>query len=184
MVRKPGRRFPWSQADLAWPALLLLFTVGATAGAVAASNTHHSPAAATTSAPPATTKTATTTETSTQPATTTTATTTATTTTQPTTTVPADGLTAWPAGVNGYTDVLESIPVSAGRAFAASRALAAKRQGLPAAGVLASSDYPSLHGGYYVVFSGIYRSSAAAAAALALAHSHGFADAYQARVAR
>jgi len=180
-----GHRFPLSQADLAWPALLLLLTVGTTAGAVAASNAHHGASPATT-VTTTTAITVTTTATTTEPARTVTVTRPPPTTTTPTTTVtvPADGLTGWPAGVNGYTDVLESIPLAAGRAFAVARARAAKAHGLPAAGVLVSSDYPSLHGGYYVVFSGTYRSSAAAAAALAFAHARGFADAYQARVAR
>ena len=87
-------------------------------------------------------------------------------------------------GKSGYTVVLESIPLSAGRAFAASRARAARRAGLPRVGVLDSSDYPSLHPGYYVVFSGVYRTSSQAADAVSTAHSHGFPDAYQARVSR
>jgi len=80
--------------------------------------------------------------------------------------------------------VLESIPLAAGRAFALARARDAAQHGLPAVGVLVSSDYPSLHPGYYVVFSGVYDSSAAAAAALGTAHARGFPDAYQARVAK
>ena len=51
--------------------------------------------------------------------------------------------------------------------------------------MLVSSSYASLHPGYYVVFSGVYRTSArAAAAALPTAHARGFPDAYQARVSR
>jgi len=169
---------PRTQATRAF--LLLLLTAGATAAVVAASTPKH------TAAPPATT----TRQTTTAPPTTTTTTTTTppptrtTTTTTTTTTVAPQSLTAWPAGASGYTDVLESIPLASGRAFAVARALAAKRQGLPEVGVLVSSDYSSLRPGYYVVFSGIYPSSAAAAAALGAAHSQGFTDAYQARVAR
>jgi len=109
---------------------------------------------------------------------------TAATETPPPTTTAVNGQTAWPARSNGYTDVLESIPLAAGRAFALARARDAAQHGLPAVGVLVSSDYPSLHPGYYVVFSGVYDSSAAAAAALGTAHARGFPDAYQARVAK
>ncbi|HVM56317.1 MAG TPA: hypothetical protein VMT74_02560 [Gaiellaceae bacterium] len=129
------------------------------------------------------------------PATTTAATTPAktvrTTTTAPTTTAqkpparprpPAAG--AWPAGTSGYTDVLQSIPVASGRAVALAGAHAAARAGLPRPGVLVSSRYATLHPGYYVVFSGVYRTSAAAAAALATVHARGFPGAYQVRVAR
>ena len=167
--------------------LLLLLTVGTTAAVVAASPAKHTAAR-----PPVTATVQTTTTTKTTPPVTTTTTATTATTTAPTTTTtgtttatPApSGRTVWPAGRSGYTDVLESIPLASGRAFAVARAVAARRQGLPQVGVLVSSDYGSLHAGYYVVFSGIYPTSSAAGAALGTAHSHGFADAYQARVAR
>ena len=80
--------------------------------------------------------------------------------------------------------MLESIPLAAGRAFAASRARAARQAGLPRVGVLVSSDYPSLHPGYYVLFSGVYATGSQAAAAVVSAHTRGFPDAYQARVSR
>ncbi len=89
---------------------------------------------------------------------------------------------AWPAGTSGYTDVLASISVSAGRAFAETRARAAAAAGLPRVGVLLSSRYPSLRSGYFVVFSGVYPTATQAAAALAEPHARGFADAYEARV--
>jgi hypothetical protein len=78
--------------------------------------------------------------------------------------------------------VLESLPLAAGRDNALARARAAKRAGLPAVGVLVSSQYSSLHPGYYVVFSGIYASQSQASAGLGTAHQHGFPDAYQTRV--
>jgi len=90
----------------------------------------------------------------------------------------------WPAGVDGWTNVLQSIPVSSGRALAAAGARAAARAGLPRPGVLVSSRYATLHPGYYVVFSGVYRTSVAASAGLAAVHARGFPDAYQVRVAR
>jgi hypothetical protein len=96
---------------------------------------------------------------------------------------PSGGLTTWPAGTNGYTVVLESIPSSSGAALPLAAARHAQRSGLPQVGVLASSSYASLHPGYSVVFSGVYPTSAAASAALPNAHARGFPSAYQARVA-
>jgi hypothetical protein len=109
--------------------------------------------------------------------------------TAPVSTTPAppksrNGLTAWPAGKSGYTLVLESLPVSNGKAAALARARQAKANGLPDVGVLVSSQYSSLHAGYYVVFSGIYASASAASAALATAHAKGFPDAFERQVTR
>ena len=95
-----------------------------------------------------------------------------------------NALAVWPAGKSGYTDVLESIPVSAGRPLALERARAAKKTGLTAVGVLVSAQYSSLHPGYLVVFSGIYATPEQAANGLATARAHGFPDAYQIRVTR
>ncbi len=93
-----------------------------------------------------------------------------------------NALTVWPTGKSGYTDVLESLPVTAGRPAALARARKAKRNGLQNAGVLVSSEYSSLHPGYFVVFSGVYATQADASAGLAAAHAKGFPDAYQTRV--
>ena len=95
-----------------------------------------------------------------------------------------NALAFWPEGKSGFTNVLESLPLAAGRANAVARARKAKRAGLPAVGVLVSSQYSSLHPGYYVVFSGIYGSQSQASAAVSTAHAHGFPDAYQTRVTR
>jgi hypothetical protein len=95
-----------------------------------------------------------------------------------------NALAVWPAGESGYTDVLESVPVTGGRAAAVVRARQAKRSGLKQVGVLTSSEYASLHPGYYVVFSGIYRTQADATAALSAAQAKGFRGAYQVRVTR
>jgi hypothetical protein len=95
-----------------------------------------------------------------------------------------NALAFWPEGKSGYTTVLESLPLAGGRANAVARARAAKRAGLPAVGVLVSSQYSSLHPGYYVVFSGIYGSQSDAGVAVGTAHAHGFPDAYQTRVTR
>jgi hypothetical protein len=103
-----------------------------------------------------------------------------------TTTAPRPGaLTAWPAGQNGYTVVLESIPASSsGRALALERARAASRAGLPQVGVLDSSRYSSLHPGYSVVFSGIYDSRGRADQAQAAANAKGFSAAYVRQITR
>jgi hypothetical protein len=66
------------------------------------------------------------------------------------------GLVEWPPGQTGYTIVLASLPESAGRAAAVGAGQKASEAGLSEAGVLNSSDYSSLHPGYWVVFSGIY----------------------------
>jgi hypothetical protein len=104
----------------------------------------------------------------------------------PTTTTPSNpnALTPWPANKSGYTLVLESLPVAGGRDAAVARARKAKANGLRDVGVLVSAQYSSLHPGYYVVFAGIYGSSAEASAAVAGARSRGFPDAYQTRVTR
>ena len=83
-----------------------------------------------------------------------------------------------------YTEVLESLPVAAGHAAAVARARQAKAHGLADVGVLVSSQYSSLHPGYFVVFSGIYATQAEASAGLVSAHAKGFPDAYQTRVTR
>jgi hypothetical protein len=88
----------------------------------------------------------------------------------------------WPAGKNGFTVVLESIPATSGRPAALARARAALRAGLKDVGILDSSQYPSLHAGYYVVFSGIYASNVDATSAAASAKASGYADAYPAAI--
>jgi hypothetical protein len=121
------------------------------------------------------------------PGTTTTAPTTTTlpTTTQATTTTTTTTgtLTTWPAGKDGYTVVLRSVPKSQGRGPAEAEARRAMNAGLPQAGVLDSSDYSSLNPGYYVAFSGIYDTKAQAESGLSNARSKGFPLAYVRQVA-
>jgi len=74
------------------------------------------------------------------------------------------------------------LPLTRGKAIAIARARRAKQQGLKDVGVLASSQYSSLHPGYYVVFAGIFGSPAEAAAGVSSARARGFPDAYQTRV--
>lgn len=91
--------------------------------------------------------------------------------TTPQTTTPAKprrntAVATWPRGKDGWTIVLLSLPQPGGRAAAEARARQARQSGLRAVGILNSSRYPSLHSGYYVVFTGIYDSSAEATSAL------------------
>ena len=165
----------------AWirPALFFLAVSGiatAIAVAISAVGSGSGSAASTTPPPSTTTETATTTTTTPPP--------TVTTAPAPKPKPPVHrGLTTWPAGTSGYTVVLESIPAAAGAALPLAQARSAMRRGVPQVGVLLSSRYSSLHPGYTVVFSGVYRSSAAATAALPAVHARGFPSAYQARVA-
>ena len=189
------RRFPWYPGDWIWPALLFL-VVAVVATAVSAATTSSSgttivatqphmtvgsgnggPGAVTSQStlPAAPKPTVTTGPLPKAPG--------APTTTAVNPSVPAaPGLAAWPAKSGGFTDVLESVPLASGRPAAIARARAAKAAGLPKAGVLVSAQYPSLHPGYYVVFSGVYPTPGAAVAGLAAAHAKGFPDAYVARV--
>ncbi|HEV8603684.1 MAG TPA: hypothetical protein VGQ68_09865 [Gaiellaceae bacterium] len=81
------------------------------------------------------------------------------------------GLTPWPSGQNGWTVVLASIPQSSGRRAATSEARKALSAGLTDVGVLDSSEFSSLHSGYYVVFSGVYSSLSEAKSGLSSAES-------------
>ena len=105
---------------------------------------------------------------------------TATTSTSPINT--GGGLIAWP-GQPAYTIVLASLPVSSGKTAARQKALQALHAGLgPDVGVLSSSDYSSLHPGYYVIFSGVYKSQAEALRHRAAAERAGFNSPYVKRV--
>jgi hypothetical protein len=198
------RHLAWYPGDWIWPVLLfLLLTVGATAAALAAKSAHEAdrPIVATnvsvpvgpgaTQTPiPVTSAPATLATPTVQPTITTgrlpTAPGTGTRTGPVSTTPPPNpnALAAWPTDKSGYTLVLVSLPVAGGRAAAVARARQAKRAGLDDVGVLVSSDYSSLHPGYYVIFSGIYGSASEASAAVSSAHAHGYTGAYQARVTR
>jgi hypothetical protein len=92
-------------------------------------------------------------------------------------------LIEWPAGRNGFTVVLASVPAGS-RAAALQKARQARSAGIDQVGVLDSSRYPSLHSGYLVVFSGVHPTLGAAQAAAAAAHDRGYGDAYAAQVAR
>jgi hypothetical protein len=76
------------------------------------------------------------------------------------------GIVEWPAGEEGWTIALASLPQTGGRRVAVARLRQARRKGLSPVGILDSSRYASLHPGYWVVFTGIYGSEAEATSAL------------------
>jgi hypothetical protein len=120
--------------------------------------------------------------TTTQP-TTTEQTTTTTTTTTPTCVPPIATADDWPNGRSAWTVILWSksaVDVD-WCTFVAKRA-AARSAGFPAAGLLSSDDYTSLRGGYSVLFSGVYSTSASAWRA-AIAARPRWPGAYARRVA-
>ena len=84
----------------------------------------------------------------------------------------------WPRGERGWTIVLLSLPQTNGRDAAAAQAKKARDGGLRRVGVLDSSQYASLHPGYYVVFQGVYGSEAEASSSLQRARTV-FPSAYQ-----
>jgi hypothetical protein len=189
-------RFDFYPGNWIWPALLgLLIAVAGATGAIllgASNGSGGGPIVATKAGAPHTPTTPPPTETvalPTVPAGTPTATTPSAPTTPPpgTTSPPAPGaagaLTSWPTR-NGFTVVLESIPISAGRTFAIARARAAARSGLPQVGILDSARFASLHAGYFVVFSGVYGSRSAADQARITASSKGYPAAYAREIRR
>jgi len=90
---------------------------------------------------------------------------------------------AWP-NRDGYTVILDSIPVSGGRSGAVAQAETAIDRGLDQVGVLNSSDFASLRAGYYVVFTGIHGTEAQALAAVPGARSAGYPNAYPREIDR
>jgi hypothetical protein len=75
-------------------------------------------------------------------------------------------LAPWPAGKDGWSIVLLSIPKSQGQAAARALAHEARQRGLPRVGILDSNRYASLHPGYWIVFTGVYETEADANGAL------------------
>ena len=179
------RNFGWYPGDWVWPSLLALL-IAALAGIGAAAFVSHdqkraeyvtgtSPFGAppSTIAPPertVTTPTLPTTQTGTGPA------------PPKQTTAPPPTLKEWPAGKSGWTVVLASLPTANGRPFALAQARTAEHSGLQAVGIIDSSQYASLHPGYYVLFSGVYTSFDDANTAATTAQSRGFRRAYPQRI--
>ena len=76
------------------------------------------------------------------------------------------GIVEWPAGEEGWTIALASVPQTEGRRAAEGRARQARRRGLSPVGILDSSRYASLHPGYWIVFTGVFGSEAEATSSL------------------
>lgn len=76
------------------------------------------------------------------------------------------GLAAWPRTRSGWTIVLASIPKSEGRDRAVAVAQQARTRGLTRVGILDSSRFASLQPGYWMPFTGRYRTEAAATGSL------------------
>jgi hypothetical protein len=177
------RRLRWYPGDWIWPSLAaLVIAVAATAAAIVWTRDAESAASETlvgdTSQLPTTVPTI-------QPTTAPPAPTAPTTATRTTTTTPPPArrrLIEWPRGRSGWTLVLASLPTSAKRDAALAKARQALDAGLAQVGVLESSRYSSLHPGYFVVFSGIYRSLSEAQKAAARAAEAGYGNAYARRV--
>jgi len=69
-------------------------------------------------------------------------------------------------------------PAPNGRPFALAQARAAVHSGLKDVGIIDSSQFASLHPGYYLLFTGIYTSFDDANTATTTARSHGYPRAY------
>jgi hypothetical protein len=180
------RRLGWYPGDWVWPALLA-FVLAAVAGVVSAlwlTDTSSSATETIVATSPAATSIARTATAPPEP-----------TTTQPTTTatgtsrLKAPGsargpirLTTWPASKSGWTVVLDSVPVSNGRAGALAQARQAGQLGLKDVGVIDSGQFSSLHPGYYVIFAGIYATQAEAQSAIIDAHQKGYRGPYPRRI--
>jgi hypothetical protein len=178
------RQLGWYPGDWVWPSLLALL-IAALAGIGAAAFVSHDQKRAgyvtgtspfgpppPTIAPPERTTTAPTapTQTGTQPS------------PPKQTPAPTPALKTWPAGKSGWTVVLASLPTANGRSFALAQARAAEHSGLQSVGIIDSSQYASLHPGYYVLFSGIYSSFDDANTATTTAQSRGYRRAYVRRI--
>jgi hypothetical protein len=159
------RRVPWYPGDWIWPVIAALIVAALAAGiAILATNDngsgHGTKAAINEPVPPATGTNPPPAGTETGPEPTSSVPTTAPTAPQAGPPPPATsgGLTEWPPGQNGWTIVLASVPQSAGKAVPLREARKALAAGLSDVGVLDSSDFSSLHSGYWVVFSGVFNS--------------------------
>jgi hypothetical protein len=178
------RRLGWYPGDWVWPALLALL-IAAAAGAASAiwltDRSSANPQTLVETTPAASSQVTTTTA----PEPTTTAPTTFTTPTnagKPPPPPPKNTVIPWPAGKAGWTIVLDSLPSTRDRAAAVVEAKQAIRLGMKKVGVLDSSEFSSLHPGYFVVFFGIYNSEADAQSAIIDAHQHGYRAAYARRI--
>ena len=178
------RRVPWYPGDWIWPVLAALVIAALGAALAILANRDNGSSTKTRAETGTSVPLGTGTGTSPQPPPSDTSTSTLPTAPEPTTTEqppppppPSNQLTEWPSGQNGWTIVLASIPQSAGRAAAVKEARKALSAGLADVGVLNSSEFSSLHSGYFVVFSGVYNSQSEARGGLDTARGT-YAQAY------
>lgn len=80
--------------------------------------------------------------------------------------------------LRGYTIILVSVPVRAGRPAAVQVAAAARSRGVAGVGVLRSSDYATLRPGYFAVYSSLFETRAEAQRAVGRARAQGYPKAY------
>lgn len=179
------RRLGWYPGDWIWPTLLAL-VVAVAAGVLSAIflADDSSSANGTLALTESRASTQQQTETPPEPTTTapTTTTPTGTTRKQPPPPPPKPKLVLWPADKSGWTIVLDSVPATNGRAAAAAEARQALGVGMKQVGVLDSSQFSSLHPGYFVVFAGIYDTEAQAQSHVIEAHQHGYPGPYPRRI--
>lgn len=177
------RRFAWAPVDWFWPVLIGLLVAALATGAVIALGGGDEESGANTfvatDAPTAGRTTAGPTITPPEP------TTTGGTTQRPPDRPPRRRVISWPAGRNGYTVVLFSLPkTTTGRSESRQKARQALADGLEQVGILDSSQFSSLHPGYYVVFAGIYGNLAAAQGGRETADANGYPAAYVRPISR
>ncbi len=187
LVERWRYALPLADRDWGWPILIAL-TIAILASVLAIAAAQHkktSTLQALATIPPTTETVQTTTGNETTSATSTgakTAARTGTTSASPSSPIHSTGLIGWP-GPSAYTIVLASLPISNGKALARQKALEALHSGLEDVGVLDSSDFSSLHPGYFVIFSGVYESQSEALKHLSAAQRAGFNSPYPKRVA-
>jgi hypothetical protein len=178
------RRLGWYPGDWVWPTLLAL-VIAAGAGVVSAiwlAGTSSSATETIVATSPAATSVVETATTPPEPTTTQATTTPGTTITPPAKSRPTKSLITWPAGKSAWTVVLDSVPVTNGKAAPLAQARQARQLGLKTVGVLDSSKFSSLHPGYYVIFAGIYDTQAEAQSAIIDAHQKGYRGPYPRRI--
>jgi hypothetical protein len=175
------RRLPWYPGDWIWPSLAAL-VVAVVAASAAIVWTRDAESAASRTLVGDTSPLPTVTETLAPTTATTPTVPTSTTVTRPRPPAQRPRLIEWPRGRSGWTLVLASLPTSANREAALTKARQALEAELPQVGVLESSRFSSLHPGYFVVFSGVYSSLSTAQDAASRAAQAGYGNAYARRV--
>jgi hypothetical protein len=179
------RRLGWYPGDWIWPTLLAL-VIAAGAGVLSAlwlADTSSSASGTIVATSPAATSVVQTATAPPEPTTTQATTSTPGATIKPPgKTHPKIALVTWPPGKSGWTVVLDSVPISNGKAAPLAQARQARQLGLKDVGVIDSGQFSSLHPGYYVIFAGIYDTQAEAQSAIIDAHQKGYRGPYPRKI--